>query len=321
MVLRLLGSQVSRLRQSLEALSAWLTRFEPLEVVESSTIPKQPMTPEALEPPMERKDEIEAFLRAIDYPDEGNRRYVEIHMERFLRTLTIVPPPSKTGRVLELGAYMQMTPVLGCVLGYPEVRGAYFGKLGKTDGKTVSAGGHEIFRCLVDLFDAEKDTYPYPGEHFDTVLACEIFEHFLHDPMHMLLECRRVLCEGGTLVLTTPNAVSYTAAARVFEMSGNPQLYSKYADPRGEYVDTEFGHMREYTPQELQEALSAAGFEVITLFTRVAPGYHAHLWVRDFLQRVNAPTMLRGEQMFVLAKKNGASAIQRYPPFLYDGVG
>lgn len=270
------------------------------------------------EPPLSRQAEIEAFLRGLDYPDEGARRYVEIHLERFVRTLTMVPPPSKTGRVLELGAYMQMTPVLGCVLGYKEVRGGYYGTLGKTDDKTVSAGGREIFRCQVDQFDAEKDRYPYPDEHFDTVLACEIFEHFLHDPMHMLLECRRVLIDGGALILTTPNVASYTAVARVLEMSENPQLYSKYPDPRGEFADTEVGHMREYMPLELEQAVRAAGFEVVYLFTRIAPGYRAHLWVSKVLVRNNATTILRGEQMFLLARKKSELPIQRYPGFLYD---
>src|SRR6266540_1561740 len=34
---------------------------------------------------------------------------------------------------------------------------------------------------------------------FQTVLACEIIEHLVLDPMHMLLEIRRVLRSGGTL--------------------------------------------------------------------------------------------------------------------------
>ncbi|HEX5228699.1 MAG TPA: methyltransferase domain-containing protein [Bryobacteraceae bacterium] len=241
-------------------------------------------------------------------------------MERFLRTLTMVPPPSKTGRALELGAYMQMTPVLGCVLGYGEVRGAYFGTAGRTDHKKVSAGGQEIFHCAVDLFDAEKDPFPYPNEHFDTVLACEIFEHFLHDPMHMLIECGRVLTEGGTLVLTTPNVASYTAVARVVEMSGNPQLYSMYPYPHGEYSDTEVGHMREYTPAELEQAINSAGFEVEYLFTKIAPEYNAHQWVQRFLERNNATTILRGEQLFVLARKKSEIPVLRYPSFLYEGM-
>jgi len=301
-------SFIHNIRRGLHALSGWLGEFDRIQL------------PEPAEPPLERASEIEAFLRGLDYPDAGSRGYVEIHMERFVRTLTMVPPPSRTGRVLELGAYMQMTPVLGCVLGYEEIRGAYFGKLGRTDEKTASAGGKEIFRCHVDLFDAEKDAYPYPDEHFDTVLACEIFEHFLHDPMHMLLESRRVLVDGGTLVLTTPNVASYTAVARVLEMSGNPQLYSMYPDPRGEYADSEVGHMREYTPAELEQAVQAAGFEVVYLFTKIAPTYNSHLWVRPFLERNHATAILRGEQMFLLARKKREMPVTRYPSFLYEGM-
>lgn len=80
---------------------------------------------------------------------------------------------------------------------------------------------------MIDLFDAEKDVYPYPDKHFDTLLAWESFEHFLHDPMHMLLESSRVLVDHGTLILTTPNVASYTAVARIPRMNNNPQLYSR----------------------------------------------------------------------------------------------
>jgi len=262
--------------------------------------------------------EVEEFLRTVDLPDEGARGYLEIHMARIVRTLSMTPPPGRTGRVLELGAYMHMTPALGCVLGYTEVRGAYFGPIGGTDRKTVSAGGKVVFECFVDLFDAEKDAYPYPDGTFDTVLACEIFEHFLHDPMHMLLECRRVLADGGSLVLTTPNVASYTAVARVLEQSGNPQLYSKFPNPFGEYADTEIPHVREYTPLELDEALRSSGFAVDYLFTEIPPDYRAHYWVQDFLARHQYPGHLRGEQMYCLAHKVADAPLTRYPRFLYD---
>lgn len=301
-------SLVHNTRRALHALSRWLARWD------------RKLEAEPPEPPRDREDEIKSFIRAYDYADEGARRYTEIHLERLARSLSMVPPPGQTGRVLELGAYMQMTPVLGCVLGYREVRGAYFGPLGRTNTKVMTSGGKEIFRCSVDLFDAEKDRFPYPDQHFDTVLACEIFEHFLHDPMHMLIECRRVLVDGGTLILTTPNVASYTAVARVLEMSGNPQLYSMYPDPRGEFADSEVGHMREYTPAELEEAVRSAGFDIEHLFTHIAPGYHSHLWAKHFLERNNATTILRGEQMFCRARKNPQANIRRYPSFLYEGM-
>lgn len=276
--------------------------------------------------------EIEEFLRSMDMPDEGTRGYLEVHMARMVRTLSVTPGPRLTGRILELGAYMHMTPALQCVMGYSEVRGAYYAKSprnawdrwwrrweNKPVRKQVQVGGQDVFSCLVDPFDAEKDVWPYYESHFDTVLACEIFEHFLHDPMHMLVEARRVLVNGGVLVLTTPNVASYTAVARVLEQSGNPQLYSQYPNPRGEFADSEVGHMREYTPQELEMALLSAGFVVDHIFTEIPPGYLAHTWVHDFLVQRGYPAHLRGEQLYAIARKDAALDVVRYPKFLYDG--
>jgi pimeloyl-ACP methyl ester carboxylesterase len=270
-------------------------------------------------PGPQRYAEIAAFLRTLDQPDEGARQYLEIHIPRIARTLGLVPEPKSSGRVLEMGAYMQMTPALQCVLGFKEVRGAYYGPLGRTDEKRMTVGGKEVFRCFVDLFDAEKDRYPYEDCQFETVLACEIFEHLLHDPMHMLLEMRRVLEENGTLVLTTPNVASYTAVARLLENSANPQLFSKYADPRGEFADTEIPHVREYTARELREAVESAGFEIENLFTEVIPGYGTEKWVKEFLQRNGFSAEFRGEQIYCIARKRSALPVVRYPRFLYEG--
>lgn len=270
-------------------------------------------------PPRLRYDEIVAFLRSIDLPDADARTYLEVHIPRIARTLTLVPPPVRSQRVLEMGAYLQMTPALQCVLGYREVRGAFLGPLGKIDEKSCSAGGREVFRCFVDLFDAERDRYPYEDGRFETVLACEIFEHMLRDPMHMLIEMHRVLEEGGTLILTTPNVASFLAVARVLEQSGNPQLYSKFPYPLGEFVETEIPHVREYTPAELREAVESAGFEVENLFTEVIPGYRTELWVKDFLERNKYSTALRGEQLYCIARKRTGRNVVRYPHFLYEG--
>ena len=298
-------SWVAKLRWWLQQLDARLSRLDHAAAVENV-------------PPPHRYDEIVAFVRSMDQPDDDARRYLEIHIPRIGRTLGFVPPPRSSGRILEMGAYMQMTPALQCVLGYKEVRGAYFGPLGRVDEKSASVGGEVVFRCKVDLFDAERDRYPYPDGHFETVLACEIFEHMLRDPMHMLIEMHRVLEEGGTLVLTTPNVVSFTAVARVLEQSGNPQLFSKFADPRGEFADTEIPHVREYTPRELQEAVESAGFEVENLFTEGIPGYGTEERMRSFLARNQYPTTLRGEQLYLIARKRSGRPVVRYPGFLYE---
>lgn len=297
---------VAKVRWWLQQLDARLSRLD------------HASTDEAV-PARERYDEIVKFVRSMDQPDEAARGYLEIHVPRIGRTLDLVPPPKSSGRVLELGAYMQMTPALQCVLGYREVRGAYFGPLGRTDEKSITVGGKAVFRCFVDLFDAEKDRYPYPDGHFETVLACEIFEHMLHDPMFMLVEIHRVLEEGGTLLLTTPNVASYTAVARVLEQSGNPQLYSKYPNPSGEFSETEIPHVREYTPGELREVVESAGFEVEKLFTEVIPGYGTDVRMKSFLERNNYSTAHRGEQLYCIARKRAGRTVIRYPQFLYEG--
>lgn len=296
---------VRNLRRALTYLDRRLSAWD-------STVEPAPHGPRA------RYEEIVTFLRSLDLPDDA-RGYLEIHMNRVAVTLAMTPPPSSRSAVLELGAYMQMTPALGCVLGYQEVRGAYFGEPGRVDEKSVSSGGKEVFRCQVDHFNVEKHRFPYEDGRFDCVLACEIFEHMLLDPMFMLFECHRVLDSGGALVITTPNVASFTAVARVLEQSGNPQLYSMYPYPHGEFRDTEIPHVREYTPDELKQALEAAGFRVESLFTEKIEGYNSHLWVKTFLERFGYPTGLRGEQMYCLARKAAGAPQVRYPGFLYEG--
>ena len=77
-----------------------------------------------------------------------------------VQTMALAPPPQETGRALELGCYMQMTPALAVEHGYREVCGGYYGQLGQTETKSASVQGQEIFRCQVDLFDAERGPVP-----------------------------------------------------------------------------------------------------------------------------------------------------------------
>lgn len=44
---------------------------------------------------------------------------------------------------------------------------------------------------------------PFPDQYFDVVVSCEVIEH-LSEPEKMLKEARRVLRDGGKIVLTTP---------------------------------------------------------------------------------------------------------------------
>jgi len=134
-----------------------------------------------------------------------------------------------------------------------------------------------------------------------------------------MLEMNRVLVDGGTLVLTTPNVASFTSIACVLE-GGHPQIYSPYPNPSGKDNETEIPHVHEYTPEQVREACVAAGFEVEYLFTEKIAGYDNDLFIRSFLERSGYSTALRGEQIYCVARKRAGAPILRYPACLYDGV-
>ena len=257
----------------------------------------------------------EEALQHMPMPDEGAQAYLKKHIPRLARTLALVPPPGSTGRVLELGCYMQITPLLQRLCGYREVRGGYFGQPGRTDRKSMQFPDGE-FVCMVDLFNAERDRFPYPDEHFDLVIAGEIIEHLTYDPMHMLLEARRVLCEGGYLLVTTPNVGSITSVAKTLDGHDNPQIFFLYRRP-GPGMEEEIGHFREYTVYELGEAVKAAGFEIAQLYTTFIAEYSTHLPLIKFLEENGYNPENRGEQSWCLARKRSNLPVDRYPYFIY----
>jgi SAM-dependent methyltransferase len=264
-----------------------------------------------------RLREAEEALRGLPMPDAAAQAYLEKHIPRLARTLALIPPPAETGRVLELGCYMQITPLLQRLCGYREVRGAYFGTAGRVDKKHVAFPDGE-FTCEVDHFDAERDSFPYPDGHFDLVVAGEIIEHMIYDPMHLLLESRRVLREGGYLLVTTPNVGSITSVAKTLDGHDNPQIFFLYKRPvNGEAPD--IGHMREYTAYELGQAVKAAGFEVEQLFTTFITEYSSHLPLLKFLESNGYDTENRGEQSWCVAVKRASLPVDRYPFFIYNG--
>ncbi|MBV9746832.1 MAG: methyltransferase domain-containing protein, partial [Acidobacteriia bacterium] len=175
----------------------------------------------------------------------------------------------------------------------------------------------ETFECHVDHFDAEKDPFPYPDNHFDTVLCCELIEHLSADPMHMMAEIDRVLKPGGYLVLTTPNAVSVRALSAILQ-GYHPGFFTAYIRPR-DSGEPEARHNREYAPREIRQLLENAGLEVVRLETgefreEPHPGFE---WVHHLLKHYKLETELRGDDIFALGRKTGPVK-ERYPAWLYQ---
>jgi SAM-dependent methyltransferase len=277
-----------------------------------------PPLPPDDKPPFDqdRLNRAETALRNMRMPDAGGDAYLDKHIPRLARTLALVPPPQQTGRALELGCYMQITPLLQRVCGYKEVRGAYFGPPGRIDRKTHDFPDGQ-FSCFVDHFDVETDEFPYPDGYFDLVVAGEIIEHMTRDPMWMLLESRRILADGGYLLISTPNVGSITSVAKTLDGRDNPQIFFLYERP-GPGKATEIGHVREYTLHELGEVVRAAGFEAEILCTTFIDEWAEHRQLVSFLAVNGYSTKDRGEQSWCLARKRAALPVDRYPWFIYS---
>lgn len=246
------------------------------------------------------------------------RDYIQEHLARLQRTLEITPPGAPGDRVLEMGSYLQITPALQSKLGYGEVRGCYYGPAGKVDHREVVSAEGERFTCEIDLFDAERDRFPYPGEHFRTVLCCELIEHLAEDPMHMMAEINRILVPGGHLVLTTPNITSLRALRAILE-GFHPGFFPAYLRPRKADEDPEARHNREYAPKEIARLFADSGFELERLetgpFRELAAPEHA--WVSHLLERYLLPADLRGDDIYAVGRKRGPVR-DRHPAWLYQ---
>jgi glycosyltransferase involved in cell wall biosynthesis/SAM-dependent methyltransferase len=257
------------------------------------------------------------YIAAWAPVEDGSRAYVESHVTRLEKTLAITPPGRPEDRVLEMGAYLQITPALKTQLGYGEVYGCYYGSLGKTDRRIVTSETGETFECKIDLFDAEKDRFPYEDGYFSTVLCCELIEHLVADPMHMMIEINRILRMGGTLVLTTPNIASLRAVAGILQ-GFHPALFPAYIRPHEDgAVDAR--HNREYTAPEIRSLLENSGFDVALLETgpfRDEPKPEFG-WVEHLLDRYMLSKDYRGDGIYVVGKKVGP-AKDRYPAWLYS---
>ena len=249
---------------------------------------------------------------------DGGRSYVQTHSTRLVKTLEITPKGGPGKRILEMGSYLQITPALKTKLEYEEVRGCYYGALGRVDSKEVVAEDGSVFTCEVDHFDAERDAFPYPDAHFNTVLCCELLEHLPGDPMHMMSEINRILVPGGSLVLTTPNIASFRAISAILQ-GYHPGFFPAYIRPAASGEETEARHNREYAPREIIALFRDGGFETVLLETgefRDEP-HPEHEWVRHMLDSYKQTTELRGDGIYAVGRKQGPVR-ERFPTWLYS---
>ncbi len=257
----------------------------------------------------------------------GRDDYVRYHGERCLQVLDLIPGRSQRGTLLELGSGLYlMTFLLERFVNYDLELVQYWDK---PDGDyesvlvdTRNGGKRKIYSFK--HFDAEKTVFPYQDGSFDVVVSCEILEHFLCDPVHVLAECHRVLKPGGVIVLTTPNAMRWNNISKLIR---GKNIFDKYVRE-----SATARHPREYTPAEVLRLFEAVGFAVTHIDTMdlipedegpfVKAVTRCAVRLFDAADRLrgrgqNPTAKWRGQHIFLVARRK-EKFNEVYPDFLFE---
>jgi SAM-dependent methyltransferase len=199
-----------------------------------------------------------------DARPEEMAAYAGADLARFLMSVQLVPEP---GRTLEIGANPYFITRL-LAARYPEAELSltnFFGSgEGEMEQEVVDADGAVVARFRSHLVDVEARPLPHADGAFDTVLLCEVIEHFVADPVFALGEVHRVLAPGGRLLLTTPNVARAENLRRLAQRQGIYDPYSRFG--------LHGRHNREYSAGELLGLLADNGFAVERYLTRPVHG-------------------------------------------------
>lgn len=264
-----------------------------------------------LPPRAELRDYLLSFdiFSQVGRPEEA-LEYIDPHLDRLIRTVQFFSQVEGPGRVLELGAIPYMMTLmlkkyLGCDLTVANFTGDY----------GDPAGGEGHFRATSErygeshdfhfkIFNVERDPFPYEDGAFDAVLCCELIEHLIIDPSHMLREIHRVLRPEGHLLITTPNVLRIESMVRMIKGLNPGYPYSGY----GVYGR----HNREYTPKELDQLLRMHNLIPVKI---VVEDFYEHSFWHRWLTRLG-PLRWRRDNIMILARAIGPLA-QCYPDWLY----
>ncbi len=173
--------------------------------------------------------------------------------------------------------------------------------------------GHSDINIDVFSFRIESTPLPFPDAEFDLVVVVDALERFVTDPSFVFLEARRVLREGGTLLVATPNAVSLKSISKA--IAGDAPYESGEFRP---WLGAAGRHNREYAPGEVEALGRFAGMETILLNT-VDPGPQTDIAdeIRDLVHSRGLPPGLRGQHIVYVGRKSATVANAPYPGSLF----
>jgi SAM-dependent methyltransferase len=303
---------------------------------------------ESWEPTPEQCEAAMKMFQAYKFCQGGAVEYFQTHVKRYLTTLELIPR-QKGLRILELGScpafsllLKQKFPDATIILAYNDspdektlednsegkLAQDKFQKRSSQDGRDKynqqlfnypfsviesepQSADWPIYRFSYTYFNIEKDIWPFEDKHFDVVFCMEILEHLLVDPGFSFREANRVLKDGGTFIVTTPNIARYESVDSI--LSGDtPYTFGIY------YESGPYGrHNREYVPREVSRLGECSGFQTDLLLTaNVYPLSRDIRLVQELLAQFNDDPTLRKQNILYRGIKV-TDQFKSYPPELY----
>lgn len=122
--------------------------------------------------------------------------------------------------------------------------------------------------------DLLKNTLVKPTNKYDLVCCCEVLEHLTGNILIALKQLSDLVDTGKFLYVTTPNLRSISGLRALLHGSG---LASKYKQTvRDQYARAEgeeafFGHIREYTDEEIINLIIGCGYTHVASYYQVHP--------------------------------------------------
>lgn len=112
------------------------------------------------------------------------------------------------------------------------------------------------YHCEFVPLDLIRETLPFPQGYFHAVTFSEVLEHLPVERVNFVLsEIARVIRPGGVLLASSPNQASLENRLRLLKGHSILDMPDEMTFAKGV-----FGHIRLYTPQEMNLAMSRLGF-------------------------------------------------------------
>lgn len=181
---------------------------------------------------------------ALGWWGRGEMERVRESLGRYTYTLNFIPKLDGEVKVLDVGiGYGHLAILVKRLFGYQvvgvdkEVPPSLKGRFDEV--------GIEFKEC-----DITRESIPYGDSSFDLVLFCDALHLLQTHPAKVFQEIHRVLREGGSLVLFTPNALNLITRLKVL------------AGRAGTDWKAEYPHFHHYTMKELEFLLGKGRFAI-----------------------------------------------------------